>query len=102
MGEVKQKRAWGLGIVTLGLSILALSAGIGQLSQWPAQALPLRTLNVVLFAAGAVLLGGSAFLLLGRGPSRPALTAVGAAGAVFGGEVILGTLLNIIPCSGPS
>lgn len=92
----------GLVVAMLALAALPAPGVIGELRQWNALAEPSRLLDLTFLAAAAVLALGGVCLLLPIRRSREALLAGSAAGLVLGAGMIVGTLLGVIPCAGPS
>jgi hypothetical protein len=86
----------------LALAALLLPGVIGEVRQWDALAEPLRFFDLAFLAAAAVLALAGACLLVPIRRWRAALLAGSAAGLVLGAGLIVGTLLGVIPCAGPS
>ena len=102
MTDEAAKPGLGLAIGMLFLALLPARGLLRELGQWDALAVPLRLLDLAFVVAATVLAASGVCALVSTRLRRVGWIAGCAAGATLGGGLILGTLLNVIPCSSPS
>jgi hypothetical protein len=94
--------ALGPAIAMLALGLLLALQPFEELSRWDALAPLLRFFDSTFLAAALILIASGACLLAWARRARVAFFAGAAAALVLGAGMLLGTVVDAIPCMGPS
>jgi hypothetical protein len=100
MDPDERTRRRGLAIAMLIMASLVVLGVLPQLKQWYALSGLLRAMDAASLIAAAVLLASGVLLWTQTRRSRAVLVAGAGAALVLGAQMVLGTLLDVIPCWG--